>query len=414
MTGENPAASLVRLAARAASPRALLIEAAAALALGGLVALGGLSLWHALIALILVALAAAAAGPDMEKGAGRPPEPPASVAASLQDVLDAAPAAAVAIDAEGLVTAAGRRAREAFSAIVPGQPLIYAFRDPDFVFAIEAVLAGQEPGEITLSGASGPRTAHRVFIAPLAGGGALVTLIDQTEIIRTEAMRVEFVANASHELRTPLASLLGFIETLQGPARDDAAAREKFLGIMNGQAKRMARLINNLLSLSRIEQRAHIRPEGKADLAALAGQINDSLRPLASASGVTLSLQLAGAGPFLVRGDDDELLRLIENLVENAVKYGQPGERADITLERTDAGISISVRDFGPGIAPEHLPRLTERFYRVDSPAGGAKSGTGLGLALVKHITARHGGRLSIESAPGEGAKFTVTLPEAV
>ena len=256
---------------------------------------------------------------------------------------------------------------------------------------------------------------HQFF--RILGGCFLVAIEDLSERHRLERMRVDFVANASHELRTPLASLMGFIETLQGPARNDPAARERFLAIMREQARRMARLIDDLLSLSRIELNAHLPPSTPVDLASLVRQVTDGLQTLARDRKVEIR-QVIPPEPLTVLGDRDELIRGLENLVENALKYGAAGKRVDVTLSRgqTRAGAPearIAVRDFGPGIAPEHLPRLTERFYRVDVADSRSQGGTGLGLALVKHILNRHRGRLMIESVAGEGATFTVVLPPA-
>lgn len=241
----------------------------------------------------------------------------------------------------------------------------------------------------------------------------LLTFRDLTQQRRVERMRADFVANASHELRTPLASLSGFIETLQGPARNDSAARERFLAIMAAQARRMSRLVEDLLSLSRIELNTHVRPSASVDLGAIVGHVCETLGPLARERGVELGLQ-SPSEPLMVRGDRDELIRLFENLVENALKYGADGQRVEVVLvrerERQVDCVRVSVRDFGPGISAEHLPRLTERFYRVDVAASREQGGTGLGLAIVKHIVARHRGRLAIESRPGEGAVFTVRL----
>ncbi|MGH6840862.1 MAG: sensor histidine kinase, partial [Methylocella sp.] len=242
----------------------------------------------------------------------------------------------------------------------------------------------------------------------------ILTLRDLSEARRVERMRVDFVANASHELRTPLASLLGFVETLQGPAREDKDARERFLSIMREQAQRMARLVDDLLSLSRIEQNLHLRPRAPVDFVAILRHIADTLAPMAGDNGVALKLDVPAKA--LVTGDRDELVRLAENLVENAIKYGASGPQTvnrhvEITLMAEMHQCVLTVRDHGPGIAPEHLPRLTERFYRVDAGQSRAKGGTGLGLAIVKHIVARHGGRLGIESTLGEGATFSVVLP---
>jgi len=255
------------------------------------------------------------------------------------------------------------------------------------------------------------------FISPVTlaqpgrAGIVVLTVHDLTPIRRVEEMRADFVANVSHELRTPLAALTGFIETLQGPARDDPAVRERFLGIMQAQAWRMARLIDDLLSLSRIELRAHQRPDTLVDLVPIVRLVADGLQTLARDRDVAVEIT-APAEPLMVPGDRDELTRLFENLIENGLKYGASGKRVEITIAPDGKGEArVSVRDHGPGIAAEHLPRLTERFYRADVGESRAQGGTGLGLALVKHILNRHHGRLSIDSKVGEGATFTVCLP---
>jgi two-component system phosphate regulon sensor histidine kinase PhoR len=242
----------------------------------------------------------------------------------------------------------------------------------------------------------------------------VITVHDLTPIRRADDMRADFVANVSHELRTPLAAITGFIDTLQGPARDDPNARARFLGIMQTQAWRMARLIDDLLSLSRIEQRAHMRPETPVDLVAIVRQVADGLQTLAQDRDMNVEIT-APSTPLVVLGDRDELTRLFENLIENGLKYGASGKRINIACAAGNATggkgeAVVSVRDYGPGIAAEHLPRLTERFYRVDVGESRAQGGTGLGLALVKHILNRHQGRLTIDSKEGEGATFTVRL----
>jgi two-component system phosphate regulon sensor histidine kinase PhoR len=250
---------------------------------------------------------------------------------------------------------------------------------------------------------------------PAGAAFAVIFMQETTGARRLEATRVDFVANASHELRTPLASILGFIETLRGAAKNDAQARATFLEIMEGQARRMARLIEDLLSLSKIEMSAHIPPSEDVDLTLLVRSVCDALSGLARDRSVALALDVS-KDPVIVTGDRDELVRVVENLVENAIKYGQSGGKVDIRListrEPAGAGaVLLSVRDFGPGIAEEHLPRLTERFYRADVNESRVQGGTGLGLAIVKHIVTRHRGRLSIESRRGEGATFTIALP---
>jgi two-component system phosphate regulon sensor histidine kinase PhoR len=211
-----------------------------------------------------------------------------------------------------------------------------------------------------------------------------------------------------------LASLLGFVDTLQGPAREDARAREKFLAIMREQGRRMARLVDDLLSLSRIEQNQHVRPEAPIDLALVARHVADTLAPLAEEMGVDLKVD--AIQPVIVAGDRDELVRVAENLIENAIKYGAASdgsnaERVDIVVTKTAREGWLSVRDYGRGIAPEHLPRLTERFYRIDAGQSRSKGGTGLGLAIVKHIMARHRGRLTISSQLGQGSTFAAMAP---
>ena len=231
---------------------------------------------------------------------------------------------------------------------------------------------------------------------------------------RSEEKLRRFVADASHELRTPLASLIGFIETLQGPARDDPKAQARFLSIMREQGRRMARLIDDLLSLARVEMSEHKRPLETVDLTSIIQQSVDTLRPMASQRGVTLEIKFSDH-PALIPGDRDELMRVVENLIENGIKYGHAGGRVEIDLQphqgESSDDLALSIRDFGDGIATEHLPRLTERFYRVDASASRESGGTGLGLAIVKHIVNRHRGELRITSAIGIGSTFTVLLP---
>ncbi|OAS25414.1 two-component sensor histidine kinase [Methylobacterium platani] len=329
----------------------------------------------------------------------------------------------ILIDRRALVIETNAAARALLPSLRTRHPLSFALRDPDVLDGIETVLRTGEPLKTLYSPRVPTERTFEVQIGAMQGGEAgrggpnvVLFLRDLTSAQRLETMRVDFVANASHELRTPLASLLGFIETLQGPARDDTKARERFLGIMRVQALRMTRLIDDLLSLSRIELRAHVPPTEVVDVAPLARQIADALGLIARERGVAIALD-AEPGPQRVLGDRDEILRVIENLVENAVKYGGDGGRVDVRLGRLPAEdgrppqIEIAVRDEGAGIAPEHLPRLTERFYRVDAASSRQQGGTGLGLAIVKHILNRHRGRLVIESTPGEGATFRALLP---
>lgn len=340
--------------------------------------------------------------------------------AVLGPVIDALPEAVLVIDVAARIVAANAAARAVLPALRFNDPLARNLRSPDVLDALARVLTGGAPEKVIWVERLPVECWFEVHIAPLRLEGfeaaAVVSLRDLTEARRVERMRVDFVANASHELRTPLASLLGFVETLQGPARDDQKARERFLAIMREQAQRMARLVDDLLSLSRIEQHLHLRPDTPVDLSVLVAHIADTLSPMAEEQGLTLDLDLSQT--TVVLGDRDELARVVENLIENAIKYGvreAPGGAGpvEIALAAEPGHGVLTVRDHGPGIAPEHLPRLTERFYRVDAGKSRAKGGTGLGLAIVKHIVARHRGRLTIESAPGEGAAFRVFLPLA-
>ena len=336
-----------------------------------------------------------------------------------EKLIGAMPAPAILVDAEARVLIANEPAGEMLPALRIGELLVLALRAPDVVDAIRRVAAGGEAETALWSERAPIERLFQVDVAPLATDAGdvvaiLLTLRDLTESRRVERMRVDFIANASHELRTPLASLLGFVETLQGPAQADAKARARFLDIMREQGRRMARLIDDLLSLSRIEQKQHVRPEAAVDLAQLARHVADTLAPLAREMGV--EIKIAADRPVTVTGDRDELLRVAENLIENAIKYGarQDGSSADrveITVQRTASEGSLVVRDFGRGIAPEHLPRLTERFYRVDLSQSRAKNGTGLGLAIVKHILTRHRGRLTIASGLDRGSTFTAIVP---
>jgi len=338
-------------------------------------------------------------------------------------VLSGLHAPAVLLDRDGRVIAFNAAASTIAPALRRGEAALIALRMPELVDAIRRAGKRREPQRVEFFERVPLDRWFEAFVTPIrlpadfegASDLLLMTFNDLTPLRRVEQMRADFVANASHELRTPLAALLGFIETLQGPAKSDAVAREKFLVIMQQQATRMARLIDDLLSLSRIELNAHLAPNTPIELQEIVRQVVDGIMPLARDRGVDIKLSLPQE-PLIVLGERDELIRALENLVENALKYGATGKRVDVTLAcgQTRAGVleaRLNVRDFGPGIAPEHLPRLTERFYRVDVADSRLQGGTGLGLALVKHVLNRHSGRLSIESTLGAGASFTMQLP---
>ena len=330
------------------------------------------------------------------------------------------------LDRRGIVRFTNTAGATIFGNVREGDPLSFRIRQPDMLAALDNVLDGGPIEKVEYSLKSHSEHVYEAWVTPIHLSneptlGArpdfiLLLLHDQTEQRNIERMRADFVANASHELRTPLASVIGFIETLQGPARSDPAAQERFLSIMLDQAERMSRLINDLMSLSRIEMKAHMLPDTKVDLAKILKHVTDALTPLAKDMDVTIN-PLPDDQSYWVSGDRDELVQVFENLIENALKYGQSGKRVDLSCtEITDATdgrsyFAIDVKDYGSGIGQEHLPRLTERFYRVDVASSREQKGTGLGLAIVKHIITRHRGRLLISSPPGEGATFQVRLP---
>jgi len=329
-------------------------------------------------------------------------------------------------DGRGITRYVNKAASEHYKGVKPGDPLSFSLRAPSLLEAFDRVCASAAQERIVWMEKVPTEAWFEAHLAPIylpgTSGAAeqgelpdfiLVVITDLTEQRRLERMRTDFVANASHELRTPLASLTGFIETLQGPAKDDPEARDRFLQIMFDQASRMRRLIDDILSLSRVELRAHVRPDTPVDLAEVVRHTVASLAPLAKDLDVVIETHLPDTAAD-VPGDRDELIEVAENLIENALKYGSIGKIVDVRVELDTAvgnsppGWVLHVTDYGEGIPPEHLPRLTERFYRVDVSSSRALRGTGLGLAIVKHILTRHRARLEIVSSPGQGATFSV------
>jgi two-component system phosphate regulon sensor histidine kinase PhoR len=331
-------------------------------------------------------------------------------------VVGALPDPALVLDRERVIVTANEPARTMLDA-APGRPLARVTRSPDLSAAISQALATGSPARCDVRILVPVERLLTCHVMPLAeqgveGPAVLVVMRDQTEHERLSRMRADFVANASHELRTPLASLKGFIETLRGPARDDAAARERFLAIMQTDADRMARLVDDLLTLSRVEMREHVKPEDRVDLFNIAASVVSRAGDAAAARRITIDVA-PKAAPLLVVGDRDELVQVVQNLVQNAIKYGRDGGYVRVAVEGTAARIAVAVADDGIGIAPEHVPRLTERFFRVSAKDSRERGGTGLGLAIVKHIVNRHGGELEISSRPGVGSTFKVLLPRA-
>ena len=362
-----------------------------------------------------------------------------------QGVARALPEPLFILDADGVVEHANPAALELVGLTeVEGRHFASVLRAPNVFEAAENVLATNESHTVEFTTTGGVERTCRAYITPIdAGGGAvgnapraLVFIRDLTSERRVEQMRADFIASASHELRTPLASLLGFIETLRGHAKDDPEAREKFLSVMQSQAERMQRLVADLMSLSRIELNEHVPPRQRVDLAEIAKDVIDSLSPLFEAAGAIVDFTQDTDEPAYIRADRDEIFQAIQNLIDNAVKYGgepamvkirvgrgaaptpftdgQPAHRAGDSAEQVAARIGvgvddlvfIQVRDFGPGIERADLPRLTERFYRVNVERSRKSGGTGLGLAIVKHIMNRHKGGFQIESRLAGGAAF--------
>lgn len=341
-----------------------------------------------------------------------------------QTIMTSLPEPALIVANDLTVLLHNKRAEDEFEGLAEGKNLNAAFRG-DILTYVEKVVRTGAPHTQELTERGHVERFFEVHITKLDAhlineawrerDPVFVYFRDLTKHRRVEQMRVDFVANVSHELRTPLAALSGFVETLQGPARNDPKAQGRFLEIMQGQTDRMRRLIDDLLSLSRIEVNAHIKPTEETSLSLVVEEAVQSLQNLAEKNGIALTLD-APEQAVVMLGERDELVRLLENLIQNAIRYGGGGGRVDVTLKterRADDIVEgvLAVRDYGAGIAPEHLPRLTERFYRADKNESRAKGGTGLGLAIVKHIINRHRGRMQIESRLGEGTCFAVRFP---
>lgn len=340
-----------------------------------------------------------------------PPAPPAdqiSIEALVDPTLIVVGFTAVAANAS---------ARQLFGDRIADSDLRLTLRHPAVLDALSDAVAGERRVQREVTGLGPGAGAWMVNAIKAEGGRVLMVFDDVTQARMAERMRVDFVANASHELRTPLATLSGFIETLQGPAAEDEPARHRFLDIMQREAQRMSRLIDDLLSLSRIEIDKHVRP---ATLLSLQGVVAEVGRTLAMRLEADRRRLEVNESPDLPRvmADRDQILQVLHNLVSNALKYGRTGTAITATVAPEPAGLNqpasvrVTISDIGDGIAAEHLPRLTERFYRVDSQRSRQLGGTGLGLAIVKHIVERHRGRLEIESRLGEGTRVSVLLPQ--
>ncbi|WP_085779946.1 phosphate regulon sensor histidine kinase PhoR [Rhizobium sp. NXC14] len=392
---------------------AAILSALAALA-------AGMNKWVVLVLLLVMILTAlfkeapVVEAQPVEPAAAEPQAPPSrlpDVSATLAG-LDI-PAMVLSDDASVLFQ--NPAAEKAFGEVALGAHISARLRSPGVLDMVRETIATNAPNQIEHAERLPSERVYIVRSAPVefqAEGQRerffILSFRDISEVRRIDRMRSDFVANASHELRTPLASLRGFIETIQGPAKNDQKAQAQFLGIMLDQATRMSRLVDDLLSLSRLELKSHIAPDEKVDLVPLLGHVRDSLVPLARDVGVEINLHLPD-GKVEVLGDRDELVQVFENLIENACKYGHEGKIVDVWLKNgAGAPVEVSIIDKGPGIPAEHVPRLTERFYRVSIEDSRSKKGTGLGLAIVKHILTRHRARLIVKSEVGKGTDFTV------
>ncbi|WP_281683917.1 ATP-binding protein [Thalassobaculum salexigens] len=355
------------------------------------------------------------------KAAHRQAETPRRVIQAIPDPL-------LLVDGRSRIVRANRAAQRQFGQHIEGRDLSAVIRHPAVLAAVRDAQAGKPTSTVEFEIAAPTERTFTVQVETLPEGtdlpqAALLLFVDLTAVRRSEQMRVDFVANVSHELRTPLSTLMGFIETLQGPARDDDDARDRFLEIMRLQSLRMSRLVNDLLSLSRIETNEHSAPTRKIELKPILEGVKATLDLEARRKDMRVALDIDDGLPP-VFGESDELTQVLQNLMDNAIKYGRSGTIIEVSAGpaekvpaaypgKRDGAIAVRVRDRGDGIDAGHIPRLTERFYRVDTARSRELGGTGLGLAIVKHIVGRHRGALTIESIRGEGTTVTVFLPKA-
>lgn len=423
---------LTRAGERVRTRAALLCGASLAAAIA--VSMAGLSFWFAIAGIVLAICLGALV--ELENEERPSPRSAGSIRGGIDSapqadwhmVLNAIPDPVLTLGNGGRIVHFNPAAREIYATLRIGGQAALLSRDPDFLQAIDEVVDDGFQRTIEVQERVPIDRRVRITLTAMpervrattsreAAPHVVIVLRDLTEQDRLAKMRADFVANASHELRTPLASVVGFIETLQGRASDDPVARARFLGIMSEQAARMQRLVEDLLSLSRVEMREHVPPRTAIDLNETVTAAIQALEPVAQRTGSTLSLSLCD-GPAMVLGETDEIVQVVQNLVQNGIKYGRPGGPIEVTVRRIRQGptmrLAVAVRDEGPGIPPEHLPRLTERFYRVSAKSSREKGGTGLGLAIVKHIANRHRGELRVTSELGKGSTFTFVVDEQI
>ncbi|HYS46967.1 MAG TPA: ATP-binding protein [Rhizomicrobium sp.] len=371
----------------------------------GLVALG--------LAVLLIAQFITFQEPILRPAEQTLDDPLAALPPMTRVMLDQLPIPVMLLDDDERVLFVNRSMRDVLGPGLDRKRASSVLRNPDVLAAIAQARRGFATN-VPFSLPVPIERHYQAYAARISVSPSVTALLlhDLTVVKRSEQLRADFIANASHELRTPLAAVSGFIETLRGHARNDEAARDQFLEIMGVEAARMRRLIDDLLSLSRIEMNEHVKPEGRISLESVVRQAAAALKPLAAQDGIAVTVQAEPGLPQVI-GEQDELVQLFQNLIHNAIKYGRENGKVQVTIAQSDGRLFAAVRDDGEGIAPGAIPRLTERFYRVDVKRSRERGGTGLGLAIVKHIISRHQGRLSIESKLGEGSVFTVSLPAA-
>jgi len=355
----------------------------------------------------------------------------------LLPVLDGLALSVFIVDSDRKITFVNKSGSKKFGKNLVGLDFVQIIRDPGCLKAIAKTIKGRKSSQVEVLLQAGIRITYRVNVSRLGPKSppndngvarAVISLEDISHIREAQIMRSDFVANVSHELRSPLTAINGFIETLKGAAKNDEQAREKFLGIMEDESQRMVRLIEDLLSLSKVQASEHVAPQNKVDLKNILEHAIEILAPLAKQENTKINFQIPDNEQIEVVGDKDQLLQVFINLLENAIKYGAT-TNSEASNEASDnqveiiishetrapgiAGPAIAVKfsDQGPGIPPEHIPRLTERFYRIDTGRSRQKGGTGLGLAIVKHIVARHRGRLQIRNNIEKGCSFTIFFP---
>ena len=310
----------------------------------------------------------------------------------------------------GVVRIANAAAQSLFGTQIQDRDVRLAIRHPQ---ALELIL-DHRAGDLEATGIVEPGRSWRLLIRPIASQAVLVRMIDRSEAVSAEKMRVDFVANASHELRTPLSTVLGYAETLAEDSDLSPDQRSTFGRTIRDEARRMLRIIEDLMSLSRIEADRFVAPGDRVEIADIVGTATANASHLAASATCEFDVQIHADLPP-VRGDRPQLVQMLDNLISNAVRYGcdRSGARINIVAEQSGSWLLLSVTDHGPGISRDQLPRVTERFYRIDAARSRESGGTGLGLAIVKHIVERHRGSLDIKSAIGVGTTVTVRLPLA-